>query len=77
MPWGTFIIEWEKILEKDGFKIAGKDEGYFYKNGGGKLKGQVAIHVDDFFVAGNDDFIKHVEMLVGNSLKYQKSKERN
>ena len=60
------------ILEKDGFKIARKDKAYFYKNKDRKFEGQVAVHVDDFFVAGNDDFIKHVERLVGDSLKISK-----
>ena len=56
-------------MEKGGFNIAGEDEAYFYKTVDGELKGQVAVHVDDFFVAGNSEFFNHVEKLVGSSLK--------
>ena len=48
----NFYYRVRPLLEKNGFKIAGEDEAYFYKNVGGALIGQVAIHVDDFLITG-------------------------
>ena len=60
----NFYYRVRPLLERSGFKIAGEDEAYFFKNINGKLFGQVAIHVDDFLLTGSDEFITEILTLV-------------
>ena len=68
----NFYYRVRPLLEKYGFKIAGEDEAYFYKNVGGALIGQVAIHMDDFLITGSDRFIKDILGLIDDQLKVSK-----
>ena len=65
----NFYYRVRPLLIKDGFKIAGEDEAFFYKNVGGKLVGQVAVHVDDFIIAGTDEFNEHMIKMIEGQLK--------
>ena len=68
----NFYYRVRPLLEKNGFKIAGEDEAYFYKNVKGALIGQVAIHVDDFLITGSDRFIEDILGLINDQLKVSK-----
>ena len=68
----NFYYRVRPLLEKYGFKIAGEDEAYFYKNDGGTINGQVAIHVDDFLITGSDRFINDILGLIDDQLKVSK-----
>ena len=68
----NFYYRVRPLLEKRGFKIAGEDEAYFYKNVGGNLQGQVAIHVDDFLITGSNEFIEDTLSFISSKLKVSK-----
>ena len=59
-------------MEADGFKIIGEDEAFFMKNVGGELNGMVAVHVDDFLIAGKTKFVQDVIDMVSKNLKVSK-----
>ena len=48
------------------------DNAYFYYRKDEKLVGQVVIHVDDFFVSGNREFIVWFQNIIENNLKISK-----
>ena len=68
----NFYYRVRPLLEKKGFKIAGEDEAYFYKNVDGNLQGQVAIHVDDFLITGSNQFIEETVAFNSAKLRFQK-----
>ena len=53
-----FYLELKNKLEKLGMNKVSGDPGMFTMQFDGKLVGIVCCHVDDLFMAGNDDFIK-------------------
>ena len=48
------------LLTEAGFQTSVQDEAYFYKYEKGELVGQVAVHVDDFIIAGSTKFVADV-----------------
>ena len=68
----NFYYRVRPLLEKKGFKIAGEDEAYFYKNVDRNLQGQVAIHVDDFLITGSNQFIEETVAFNSAKLRFQK-----
>ena len=53
-------IKERELLLKMGLKTLEGDEAFYFLNEGGKFKGAVLTHVDDFTLAGNNDFLKMV-----------------
>ena len=43
-----------------GLKTLEGDKAFYFLNEEGKFKGSVLIHIDDFTLAGNDDYLKMV-----------------
>ena len=48
------------------------DEAFYYKNEGGKLKGMIITHVDDFQIAGDDEFHEKVLTKLKDTLTVSK-----
>ena len=55
-----FYLELKKKLEKIGMKVVSGSSALFTMHTNSKLIGLVSIHVDDFFMAGNQEFKKLV-----------------
>ena len=55
-----FYLELKKKLEKIRMKVVSGDSALFTMHKNSKLIGLVSIHVDDFFMAGNQEFKKLV-----------------
>ena len=64
-----FYLRVKKMFLKKEMKILPSDYAYFYYRKGDKLVGQAVIHVDDFFIAGTDEFLDWFEQMVKNNLK--------
>ena len=47
----------KKILKSEEFESVKGDEGFYIKKKGDKLIGMLLLHVDDFLMAGDHDFI--------------------
>ena len=60
-------------LKELGFKKSPLDKGMFYLIKDGNLIGMVGIHVDDFFYAGNKEFMEKIMPEVLNIFKVGKS----
>ena len=48
------------MLKTIGLKVMEGDEAFYYLHENGGLKGTVITHVDNFTLAGTEDFIKEV-----------------
>ena len=48
------------FLNELGLKTIHGDEAFYYSNVKGKLQGAILTHVDDFYIAGTLDFVKHI-----------------
>ena len=64
------------MLKEIGLKVMEGDEAFYYLHRDGKLMGAVITHVDDFTLAGTEEFIKEVLETVGRELTVSKI-ERN
>ena len=51
-----FYLELKEKLEKLGMRTVSGDPALFTLNKDGKLLGILCVHVDDLFMAGNDEF---------------------
>ena len=52
-----FWLRVKEILLTMGLKVMDGDEAFFYLHKDGQLQGAVLTHVDDFNLAGTDEFI--------------------
>ena len=68
----NFYFRVRPLLTEAGFQTSGQDEAYFYKYEKGELVGQVAVHVDDFIIAGSTKFVADVVTLVSETLRVSK-----
>ena len=62
-----FYLELKKKLEKIRMKVVSGDSALFTMHKNSKLIGLVSIHVDDFFMAGNQEFKK---LVIGQLMKH-------
>ena len=62
-------------MKKIGLKVMKGDEAFYYLHEDGKLIGAVITHVDDFTMAGTDEFIKKTLEIVGKELTISKIEE--
>ena len=67
-----FYLRVKKLFVKNGLEILPSDNAYFYCLKNGSLVGQVVIHVDDFFISGNEEFVDWFIKMVSASLKVSK-----
>ena len=67
-----FYLRVKKLFLKNGLEILPADNAYFYCRKNGNLVGQVVIHVDDFFISGNNEFIDTFLVIVAENLKVSK-----
>ena len=64
-----FWLQVKEVLMEIGLKVMEGDEAFYYLHQSGELMGAVIMHVDDFTLAGTEDFIKEVfRQLAGNLL---------
>ena len=55
-----FWLQVKEVLQEIGIKDMEGDEAFYYLHQDGELQGAVITHVDDFTLAGTEDFIKKV-----------------
>ena len=55
-----FYLKVKETLKELGLKTLPGDEAFYYENRDGKLLGVVLSHVDDFTVAGEEEFVKRI-----------------
>ena len=67
-----FWLKIREIFLTLGLKTIEGDEAFYYLNEGGKLKGAVLTHVDDFTIAGVPEFMEMVEKGIKESLSVSK-----
>ena len=62
----------KEVLKEIGLKVMEGDEAFYYLHRDGELIGAVITHVDDFTLAGTEDFIKEVLETVAKELTVSK-----
>ena len=67
-----FYLKVKKLFLKHGMEVMPADNAYFYLRKDGRLVGQVAIHVDDFFIGGEDTFNDWFLKMVADNLEISK-----
>ena len=68
-----FWLRVKKIFEDESLKTLPGDEAFYYKNIDGNLIGMIITHVDDFQIAGTEDFIKNILKKLHSSLTVSKT----
>ena len=67
----------KEVLMEIGFKVMEGDEAFYYLHQNGELMGAVIMHVDDFTIAGTEDFIKEVLETISRELTTSKIEKCN
>ena len=67
-----FYLELKQKLEKLGMRTVSGDPALFTLNRNGKLLGLLCVHVDDLFMAGNDEFKKVIRTQLMMQFKFSK-----
>ena len=67
-----FWLRVKEILKQIGLKVMEGDEAFYYLHRDGDLMGAVITHVDDFTLAGTEEFIKEVLETVERELTVSK-----
>ena len=68
-----FWLKVRQVFDEIGLKRLDGDEAFYYRHDkDGQLEGMISSHVDDFNIAGNDDFIKTVTEKIKNDLDISK-----
>lgn len=67
-----FWLRVKEVLKQIGLKVMEGDETFYYLHRNRELMGAVIIHVDDFTLAGTEEFIKEVLETVGRELTVSK-----
>ena len=65
------------MLKKIGLKVMEGDEAFYYLHQDGELMGAVITHVDDFTLAGTEDFIREVLETISRELTVSKIEKDN
>ena len=60
------------MLKKIGLKVMEGDEAFYYLHQDGELMGAVITHVDDFTLAGTEEFIRKVSETISRELTVSK-----
>ena len=72
-----FWLRVKEVLKKMGLKVLEGDEAFYYLHKDGKLIGAVITHVDDFTLAGTEDFVNDVINTVAEELTVSKIEREN
>ena len=72
-----FWLRVKEVLKKMGLKVLEGDEAFYYLHKDGKLIGAVITHVDDFTLAGTEDFVNDVIKTVAEELTVSKIEREN
>ena len=67
-----FWLQVKEVFKENGLKVMEGDEAFYYQHEDGELKGVVITHVDDFTLAGTDEFVERVLEIVGKELTNSK-----
>ena len=67
-----FWLRVKEVFEKEGLKTLPGDEAFYFKNVDGKLHGMVITHVDDFQIAGTDEFVDCLLLNLNSTLTVSK-----
>ena len=68
-----FWLKVKMVFSEMGLKRLEGDKAVYYKHDeAGKLHGMVSTHVDDFTLAGKDDFIEHITKEINKALDVSK-----
>ena len=67
----------KEVLKTIGLKVMEGDEAFYYLHRNGDLMGTVITHVDDFTLAGTEDFIEEVLETVSRELTVSKIERDN
>ena len=70
-----FWLKVKKILEENGYRKLEGDEAFHYKNEKEELKGMILLHVDDFLMAGDDDFLNETTEMFEKNLSVSKKED--
>ena len=62
----------KKILKSEEFESVKGDEAFYIKKKGDKLIGMLLLHVDDFLMAGDNDFIEETVKMFEDNLTISK-----
>ena len=58
----------KEVMKKIGLKVMKGDEAFYYLHKDGELVGAVITHVDNFTMAGTEEFIKETLKIIGKEL---------
>ena len=72
-----FWLRVKEVLKEIGFKVMEGDEAFYYLHQDGELMGAVITHVDDFTLAGTEDFIREVLETISRELTVSKIEKDN
>ena len=67
-----FWLRIQQIFKEEGLKNVNGDEAYYYQRSNGNLIGMILTHVDDFSIAGTEEFVKKVTDLCKEKLQVSK-----
>ena len=67
-----FWFQVKEVLREIGLKVMEGDEAFYYLHRDGELLGAVITHVDDFTLAGTENFIKEVLETISRELTVSK-----
>ena len=73
-----FWLRIKKVFTDTGLESLDSDEAFYFKHDkSGKLIGMISSHVDDFNLAGTDEFIKDVTKEIEAALNVSKVEDNN
>ena len=67
-----FWLRVKEVFNNENLRTLPGDEAFYYKHEGGRLVGMIITHVDDFQIAGYDDFIQSILSKLKNTLTISK-----
>ena len=70
-----FWLRVKEVMKKIGLKVMKGDEAFYHLHKDGELVGAVITHVDNFTMAGTDEFIKETLNIIGKELTISKIEE--
>ena len=72
-----FWLRVKDVLKRIGLKVLEGDEAFYYLHRNGELIGAVITHVDDFTLAGTEEFVREVIDTVSEELTVSKIEREN
>ena len=67
-----FWLRLKEVFRAQGLKMIKGDEAFYYRHHDGSLDGMILTHVDDFSLAGMNEFLDSIEKAVSKSLTVSK-----